>query len=115
MGIIFGTIPLMLRSLGDESISYAAVGIFSLASYPYSLKVLWSPIVDSIFLRGFGRRKTWIIPTQLLIGLGFVWSSYHVEDLLHPQNLNIYLLTAIFSSLIFLCATQDIAVDGNRL
>ncbi len=41
--------------------SYTAIGIFSLASYPYSLKLLWSPIVDSIYSLAFGRRKSWVV------------------------------------------------------
>jgi hypothetical protein len=35
-----------------------------LQAYPYSLKLLWSPIVDSLFSESFGRRKSWIIPIQ---------------------------------------------------
>ena len=41
--------------------SYTAIGIFSLASYPYSLKLLWSPVVDSIYSLAFGRRKSWVV------------------------------------------------------
>ena len=46
--------------------SYTAIGIFSLASYPYSLKLLWSPIVDSIYSLAFGRRKSWVVRTASL-------------------------------------------------
>ena len=41
--------------------SYTAIGIFSLASYPYSFKLLWSPLVDSIYSLAFGRRKSWVV------------------------------------------------------
>lgn len=41
--------------------SYTAIGIFSLASYPYSFKLLWSPIVDSVYSLAFGRRKSWVV------------------------------------------------------
>lgn len=46
-------------------LSYAQIGTFSLAAYPYSLKLLWSPIVDSVYSSRWGRRKTWIIPIQV--------------------------------------------------
>ena len=36
-----------------------------MASYPYSFKLLWSPIVDSMYSLAFGRRKSWVIPIQL--------------------------------------------------
>ncbi len=53
--------PFLLQSKA----SYTQIGIFSVASYPYSFKLLWSPIVDSIYSLAFGRRKSWVVPIQL--------------------------------------------------
>ena len=66
-------IPLGLRSsvplvLQERGVSYTDQSKFSFASYPFSMKILWAPIVDAIFIKKFGRRKTWLIPTQMLIG-----------------------------------------------
>lgn len=52
--------PFLLQSRA----SYTQIGIFSVASYPYSFKLLWSPIVDSIYSLAFGRRKSWVVPIQ---------------------------------------------------
>ena len=41
--------------------SYTAIGVFSVASYPYSFKLLWSPVVDSVYSLAFGRRKSWVV------------------------------------------------------
>lgn len=41
---------------------------FSFVTWPFSLKLLWAPLVDAIFSTRMGRRKTWLIPTQYLIG-----------------------------------------------
>lgn len=46
--------------------SYTAIGIFSVASYPYSFKLLWSPVVDSVYSLAFGRRKSWVVRSALL-------------------------------------------------
>ena len=51
--------------LMQARMSYTKIGIFSLASYPYSFKLLWSPLVDSLYLPALGRRRTWIIPLQV--------------------------------------------------
>lgn len=75
-GLTFGTIPFLLKS----SLSYAEIAVFSLAGYPYSLKLLWSPIVDSIYAKRFGRRKSWIIPIQLTTGLLFWWIGERAES-----------------------------------
>jgi PAT family acetyl-CoA transporter-like MFS transporter 1 len=49
----------------QSRVSYTQIGIFSLASYPYSFKLLWSPIVDSLYWARLGRRKSWIVPLQV--------------------------------------------------
>ena len=71
LGLALGSVPFLLR----EHLSYAQLGVFSLASYPYSLKLFWSPIVDSIFHPSIGRRKSWICPMQFIIGTTMLWIS----------------------------------------
>ena len=51
LGLVFGSIPYMLKSEKSNNISYSQFGLFSLAGYPYSLKLLWSPLVDQIYSR----------------------------------------------------------------
>ncbi|CAG8561662.1 2804_t:CDS:10 [Ambispora leptoticha] len=111
VGLAFGSIPFLLKS----KVSYSELGIFSLATYPYSLKLLWSPIVDATFSKKIGRRKSWIIPIQLLMGTVFFWLGNNIDDMLMSENPNVYIITLIFFLLIFFSATQDIAVDGWAL
>ncbi len=53
LGLTMGSMPFLMQA----RVSYTQLGIFSLASYPYSMKLLWSPIVDTFFWSVFGRRK----------------------------------------------------------
>jgi Acetyl-coenzyme A transporter 1 len=78
-----GSIPFILRS----HLSYSQIGIFALSGYPYSLKLIWSPIVDSIFFRKIGRRKSWIVPMQLIIGSLMLWIAHHSEELMDSVSL----------------------------
>ncbi|XP_060521373.1 acetyl-coenzyme A transporter 1 [Cylas formicarius] len=107
-------IPMILQNRG---VSYKQQAEFSFVSWPFSLKLLWAPLVDSIFSTRMGRRKTWLIPVQYLIGIFMLLLSSHVEQWLgskdHPPNIEI--LTLLFFCLNFLAATQDIAVDGWAL
>jgi hypothetical protein len=50
MGLMFGSIPFLLQ----ERASYTQIGIFTLATYPYSLKLLWSPLVDGYYSKKIG-------------------------------------------------------------
>lgn len=130
VGLAFGTVPFLLKSIASTT-SFTRLGLFSMATYPYSLKILWSPIVDSFYIKKTGRRRSWIIPVQLISGImlwALGWCINHniifagVDDAYYPHrattshaNLNISALTLCFLLLIFLCATQDIAVDGWAL
>ncbi|KAG0040436.1 hypothetical protein BGZ83_002532 [Gryganskiella cystojenkinii] len=111
VGLTFGSIPFLLKA----KMSYSQIGIFSLAHYPYSMKFLWSPIVDAVYNKDLGRRKSWIVPIQLLTGLMFLWLGMHIEDWMAQDQIAVGTLTVVFFALIFFCATQDIAVDGWAL
>jgi len=119
------------HSLADlTKIAYNAQAIFALCSWPFSLKLLWAPIVDACFSKRFGRRKSWLVPIQLIAGLLMVGGSDYVEQelglnhvatvagsssALGATSMNVRGLTAFFFALYFLMATQDIAVDGWAL
>ncbi|XP_049809604.1 acetyl-coenzyme A transporter 1 [Schistocerca nitens] len=110
-------IPMYLRNRG---VSYRQQAEFSFAHWPFSLKLLWAPIVDSVFSTRFGRRKSWLVPTQYLIGFFMMFLSANVEHWLEGESAGTNgpstgTLTAFFFCLNFLAATQDIAVDGWAL
>ena len=108
--------------VGSAAASYNANALFALCSWPFSLKLLWAPIVDAIFFRRFGRRKSWLVPVQSLAGILMVMGSSFVERQLGlgpnvslESAINVKGVTAFFFALYFLMATQDIAVDGWAL
>lgn len=134
-----GSIPLILK---EKGISYEGLSLFSLVSLPFSLKLLWAPLVDSCYIPSVGRRKSWLIPgnfklmidialeysliffflgsvaVQLLNGLVMIVGSVFVSNWIgdNPTNhINVSALTLYFIFLYFLMATQDIAVDGWAL
>lgn len=108
LGLTFGSLPFLLQ----QTVSYTEIGIFSFAGYPYSLKLLWSPIVDTFFSNSLGRRKSWIVPIQLMAGSLLIFISTWVQASIDGGSVGIWTITAVFFLLIMLAATQDIAVDG---
>lgn len=111
LGLALGSVPFLLK----EHLTYSQLATFALSSYPYSLKLLWSPIVDSVFFKSFGRRKSWIVPMQLIVGTLMFYISLNVQKLLDDPANNVGELTTIFTMLVAFSATQDIAVDGWAL
>lgn len=112
MGLATGSVPFLLKPY----LSYGQIGVFSLASYPYSLKLLWSPIVDAVWSQRFGRRKSWITPVQVIAGLAMIYLGGHIEEMMVKAGANggagVWNFTYWWFLLVFFCATQDIAVDG---
>ncbi|KDR85273.1 hypothetical protein GALMADRAFT_52530 [Galerina marginata CBS 339.88] len=111
LGLALGSVPFLLK----EHLSYSQLATFALSSYPYSLKLLWSPIVDSVFFKSFGRRKSWIVPMQLIVGSLMIYISLNVQRLMDDPAKNVVELTTVFTMLVTFSATQDIAVDGWAL
>ncbi|KAJ7664334.1 acetyl-coenzyme A transporter 1-domain-containing protein [Mycena polygramma] len=111
LGLALGSMPFILQT----SLSYSQLATFALCGYPYSLKLLWSPIIDSVFFSSFGRRKSWIIPMQLINGTLMLYISLNIQRLMDAPSHHVVHLTNVFTALVFFSATQDIAVDGWTL
>ena len=114
MGLASGSVPFLLK----KHLSYGQIGVFSLAAYPYSLKLLWSPIVDAVWNPRIGRRKSWILPIQICSGLGMIYLGGRIKEMMVAAGASdgsgVWTFTWWWFFLVFLCATQDIAVDGER-
>ena len=115
MGLASGSVPFLLK----KHLSYGQIGVFSLASYPYSLKLLWSPIVDAVWSPKLGRRKSWILPIQMFSGFAMIYMGSRAAQMMvaagAEDGSGVWTFTWWWFSLVFLCATQDIAVDGWAL
>lgn len=53
-----------------------------LCTMPFSFKVIWSPIVEFYHFPWVGKRKSWIIPMQLIMGGILMWLSTNLEQML---------------------------------
>jgi MFS transporter, PAT family, beta-lactamase induction signal transducer AmpG len=94
------------------------IGWLSLVGLPYSLKFLWSPLIDYFRLPFLGRRRGWILATQIGLVLAILFLASQMGVIAGLDNVgkgNALQLVAITAVLIaFLSATQDIAVDAYR-
>jgi len=118
-GIPLGLAAAIPLILSNRNVSYKQQAEFSFAYWPFSVKLLWAPIVDALFIKSFGRRKSWLVPVQYLIGLTMYILSdnvdYYLGNYTGENEPNVAMLTGMFFFLNFLAATQDIAVDGWAL
>ena len=113
MGFSCG-VPLLLTGsvlqawMRREGVDLSVIGLFSLVGIPYTLKFLWSPVLDRFSPPMFGRRRGWLLLFQVLlmaaiIGLG----------LTSPRQAP-WLVAAVAFLVTFFSASQDIVVDAYR-
>nr|WP_236672113.1 MFS transporter [Croceicoccus sp. YJ47] len=96
----------------EADVDLETMGVFSLIGLAYSFQFLWSPLVDRVdipFVRRLGKRKQWIAPAQLLLGIILITMS-----LLNPgESLGWFSLLAAVGA--FASATQDIVINAWRI
>ena len=104
------TLQIWMRESG---LDLGTIGLFALVGTPYTLKFLWAPLVDAlhvpIFTRAFGRRRGWLVFSQLLL-IGAILLLALTDPARSPLFVALgALLVATMSS------TQDIVVDAFRV
>ncbi len=99
--------------LRDEGTALTAIGFLSWVGLAYSLKFLWAPIIDRVDAPAFGRfgrRRGWMIVTQLLVAAGLFAIAAGGGPRLGLGAVGLLAVLVAFSS-----STQDIVVDAWRI
>ena len=98
--------------LRDQGTTLKAIGFLSWVGLAYSLKFLWAPVVDRVdapVFGRFGRRRSWMLLTQLLVALGLLGLSAS-----GPAH-GLTTVGALAVLVAFASSTQDIVVDAWRI
>ena len=103
--ILYQLVPGWLRS---EGVSLAEIGLFSLIGIPYVWKFIWSPLMDRYSLPVLGRRRSWMLLTQVL--LLFSIAAFGFVD----PVMNIWSVAYLAAAVAFFSASQDIVLDAYR-
>ncbi|WP_242033345.1 AmpG family muropeptide MFS transporter [Phormidium sp. FACHB-592] len=94
------------------------IGWFGLVSLPYSLKFIWSPLLDRFVPPFLGRRRGWMVLAQvgLIIGIVALALQMGMIATLNPdqRSFSLQLLALTALGIALLSATQDIAIDAYR-
>lgn len=106
-GVPFGfftqAFPSLMRKQGY---SLEAISVATVLALPWAAKFLWAPAVDRYSFRHFGRRKSWLVPLQLLTVMTLL-----AVALLPVRDLSLGVLATVLL-VNFMIATQDIAADA---
>lgn len=94
--------------LAVENVDISTIGLFSMVGIPYTLKFIWSPLMDRFCPPFFGRRRGWMIITQVLLA-----SIMAIMAFSNPAKAPFFMAILAFS-LAALSASQDIVFDAYR-
>ncbi len=113
MGFASG-LPLLLTMsvlqawMTEEGVDLTVIGLIALVQIPYTWKILWAPLLDRYTIGHFGRRRGWLLASQVALiaaiaGLGFSNPS---------GNFTLMVIAAVCVA--FFSASQDIVIDAYR-
>ncbi|GLS95539.1 AmpG family muropeptide MFS transporter [Piscinibacter gummiphilus] len=94
--------------LSGEGIDVATIGFLSLVGLPYTFKFLWAPLMDRFELPWLGRRRGWLVLTQLGLA-GALWCMAATSP---SDATRTFALLAVLVA--FVSASQDVVIDAYR-
>ena len=107
------TLGTLSRWLAEYGIEKSTIGLFGAVGIPYSIKFLWSPLVDNLRIplltRLFGKRRSWLYVVQALLAVAII--GLGTTNPLDHLSLMAFFAVAVAT----LSATQDIVIDAYRV
>jgi MFS transporter, PAT family, beta-lactamase induction signal transducer AmpG len=103
----------LLIRLRQAGVDLSTISLFALVNTPYTIKFLWSPVIDAVNVpwlsRLVGRRRAWVLLSQVLLISSIA--------LLAETNPAANLWPVAFSALLVTTAsaTQDVVIDAFRI
>lgn len=103
--ILIQLVPAWLRT---EGVGLAEIGFFTLIGLPYAWKFLWAPVMDRYTLPLLGRRRGWMLATQIALMISIAAIGF-----LNPA-FSIWAVAYLAATIAFFSASQDIVLDAYR-
>lgn len=103
--ILISLVPAWLRT---EGVGLKEIGLFALIGLPYTWKFFWSPLVERYPLPFLGRRRGWMLTTQVALFACICYLPYL------DTQLQLWPIAWLCALIAFFSATQDIAIDAYR-
>lgn len=103
--VLINLVPAWLRT---EGVSLKDIGLFALIGIPYNWKFLWSPLMERYAVPWLGRRRGWMLLTQLALLASILCFGF-----LAPKE-SVWSIAYLAAAVAFFSASQDIVLDAYR-
>jgi PAT family beta-lactamase induction signal transducer AmpG len=94
--------------LTADGVDIATIGFLSLVGLPYTFKFLWAPLMDRFEPPWLGRRRGWLVVTQLALAGALFWMAAT------PPASALAAFALLAGLVAWLSASQDVVVDAYR-
>jgi MFS transporter, PAT family, beta-lactamase induction signal transducer AmpG len=94
--------------LSADGVDIATIGFLSLVGLPYTFKFLWAPLMDRFEPPWLGRRRSWLVVTQLALAGALIWMAAT------PPKSALGAFALLAGLVAWLSASQDVVVDAYR-
>jgi len=102
------TISVLQAWMKEEGVDLTVIGLMALVGLPYTVKFLWAPFLDRFTLPFLGRRRGWMLVSQIMLVLVICWLG------LTSPTKNPWVVAFVAFLVTFFSASQDIIVDAYR-
>lgn len=103
--LLLNLVPAWLKT---EQIDLKAIGLLSLVQFPYTWKFIWSPLIDRYPILNLGRRRGWMLLSQLALIVAIASLGFF-----SPQT-SLWTIAYLAFGVAFFSASQDIVLDAYR-
>ena len=109
-GVLTGALSYWVSKI---DLTPSEISLLVAAGFPYTIKFLWSPIIDQVKLpilyKLFGQRRSWLLLSQALLVVSIIWLGFTSPTQDYTETYIAAFIIALFG------ATQDIVIDGFRI
>jgi MFS transporter, PAT family, beta-lactamase induction signal transducer AmpG len=103
--LLLNLVPAWLKT---EHVDLKAIGLMSLVQFPYTWKFIWSPLIDRYPILNLGRRRGWMLISQLALIIAIASLGFF-----SPQT-SLWTIAYLAFGVAFFSASQDIVLDAYR-
>lgn len=103
--VLFQLLPAYLRA---EGVGLKEIGLFALVTFPYTWKFMWAPLMDRYVPPFLGRRRGWMLVTQLALLASIACLG------LFDATMSIMTIAYLATAVALFSASQDIVLDAYR-
>ena len=102
------TLGVLQAWMKEEGVDLTWIGLITLVQIPYTWKFLWAPFLDRFIPPFLGRRRGWLLISQIALMASIVRLGYSDP----VKNTAMTIVAAVLVA--FISATQDIIIDAYR-